>query len=143
MIPGWISRRYLLDTTSSRHHFGPWLGYSTLQRIPWGIIVRILFYVKRSPVQAKLNIMLYKITAVTNLFKMCVCTYSWWYFNFRFLLVNAGVIYFYVLNFQSIDEEEYGGMWEITKEGFMTSFAGFLVRFFNLKLHWLWGFNGC
>lgn len=32
------------------------------------------------------------------------------------------------MNFQSIDEEEYGGMWEITKEGFMTSFAGFLVR---------------
>ncbi|XP_063363492.1 GEL complex subunit OPTI [Cydia amplana] len=44
-----------------------------------------------------------------------------------FVLVNAAVIYFYVSNFQSIDEEEYGGMWEITKEGFMTSFAGFLV----------------
>ncbi|XP_063382765.1 GEL complex subunit OPTI [Cydia fagiglandana] len=44
-----------------------------------------------------------------------------------FVLVNAAVIYFYVSNFQNIDEEEYGGMWEITKEGFMTSFAGFLV----------------
>ncbi|XP_026761029.1 respirasome Complex Assembly Factor 1 [Galleria mellonella] len=44
-----------------------------------------------------------------------------------FVVVNAAVIYFYVNNFQSIDEEEYGGMWEITKEGFMTSFAGFLV----------------
>ncbi|XP_026733227.1 uncharacterized protein RAB5IF homolog [Trichoplusia ni] len=44
-----------------------------------------------------------------------------------FVIVNAAVIYFYVNNFQSIDEEEYGGMWEITKEGFMTSFAGFLV----------------
>ncbi|XP_047993191.1 respirasome Complex Assembly Factor 1 [Leguminivora glycinivorella] len=44
-----------------------------------------------------------------------------------FVLVNAAVIYFYVNNFQNIDEEEYGGMWEITKEGFMTSFAGFLV----------------
>ena len=42
--------------------------------------------------------------------------------------MNAAVIYVYVSNFQSIDEEEYGGMWEITKEGFMTSFAGFLVR---------------
>lgn len=52
------------------------------------------------------------------------------YYHCRFVLLNAGVIYFYVLNFQSIDEEEYGGMWEITKEGFMTSFAGFLVRFF-------------
>lgn len=43
--------------------------------------------------------------------------------------MNAAVIYFYVSNFQNVDEEEYGGMWEITKEGFMTSFAGFLVRF--------------
>lgn len=44
-----------------------------------------------------------------------------------FVVVNAAVIYIYVNNFQSVDEEEYGGMWEITKEGFMTSFAGFLV----------------
>lgn len=48
---------------------------------------------------------------------------------FRFVLVNAAVIYFYVNNFQNIDEEEYGGLWEITKEGFMTSFAGFLVSY--------------
>ncbi|XP_069691859.1 GEL complex subunit OPTI [Periplaneta americana] len=44
-----------------------------------------------------------------------------------FVLVNAGLIYIYFSNFQSIDEEEYGGAWELTKEGFMTSFAGFLV----------------
>ncbi|KAG6460336.1 respirasome Complex Assembly Factor 1 [Manduca sexta] len=44
-----------------------------------------------------------------------------------FVVVNAAVIYFYVNNFQNVDEEEYGGMWEITKEGFVTSFAGFLV----------------
>ncbi|XP_049874689.1 respirasome Complex Assembly Factor 1 [Pectinophora gossypiella] len=44
-----------------------------------------------------------------------------------FLAINAGIIYLYVNNFQTIDEEEFGGMWEITKEGFMTSFAGFLV----------------
>lgn len=49
----------------------------------------------------------------------------------RFVILNAGVIYVYVSNFQNIDEEEYGGMWEITKEGFMTSFAGFLVRNFK------------
>jgi hypothetical protein len=42
--------------------------------------------------------------------------------------VNAGLIYIYFTNFQSVDEEEYGGAWELTKEGFMTSFAGFLVR---------------
>ncbi|KAK6632784.1 hypothetical protein RUM43_013555 [Polyplax serrata] len=44
-----------------------------------------------------------------------------------FALVNAGLIYVYFSSFQSIDEEEYGGAWELTKEGFMTSFAGFLV----------------
>lgn len=44
-----------------------------------------------------------------------------------FAAINAGVIYFYFCNFQSVDEEEYGGAWELTKEGFMTSFAGFLV----------------
>ncbi|XP_072947321.1 GEL complex subunit OPTI [Epargyreus clarus] len=44
-----------------------------------------------------------------------------------FVTVNAAVIYFYMYNFQGIDEEEYGGVWELTKEGFMTSFAGFLV----------------
>jgi len=42
-------------------------------------------------------------------------------------------VYIYCTSFQSIDEEEYGGVWELTKEGFMTSFAGFLVRIF-LKL---------
>ncbi|XP_022117707.1 respirasome Complex Assembly Factor 1 [Pieris rapae] len=44
-----------------------------------------------------------------------------------FVVVNAAVIYFYVSSIQNVDEEEFGGMWEITKEGFMTSFAGFLV----------------
>ncbi|XP_075224395.1 GEL complex subunit OPTI isoform X1 [Lycorma delicatula] len=44
-----------------------------------------------------------------------------------FVLVNAVVIYLYFSSFQSIDEEEYGGAWELLKEGFMTSFAGFLV----------------
>ena len=31
--------------------------------------------------------------------------------------------YFYALH----PFQEYGGVWELTKEGFMTSFAGFLV----------------
>ncbi|XP_029032334.1 GEL complex subunit OPTI [Osmia lignaria lignaria] len=44
-----------------------------------------------------------------------------------FVLVNAGITYLYFSNFQQIDEEEFGGVWELTKEGFMTSFAGFLV----------------
>lgn len=44
----------------------------------------------------------------------------------RFALVNAGILYIYCTSFQKVDEEEYGGAWELTKEG-MTSFAGFLV----------------
>lgn len=57
--------------------------------------------------------------------------------RFRFVVVNAGITYLYFSSFQQIDEEEYGGMWELTKEGFMTSFAGFLVSttetYFSLK----------
>lgn len=41
--------------------------------------------------------------------------------------INAGIIYLYFAAFQGVDEEEFGGVWELTKEGFMTSFAGFLV----------------
>ena len=50
------------------------------------------------------------------------------FFPFRFCIINAGVLYVYFSSFQQIDEEEYGGTWELTKEGFMTSFALFLVR---------------
>ena len=41
--------------------------------------------------------------------------------------LNAGLGYAYCTGFQGVDEEEFGGAWELTKEGFMTSFAGFLV----------------
>ncbi|XP_062544915.1 GEL complex subunit OPTI [Armigeres subalbatus] len=44
-----------------------------------------------------------------------------------FALINCGIVYFYSTSFQSIDEEAYGGIWEVIKEGFMTSFACFLV----------------
>jgi len=44
-----------------------------------------------------------------------------------FAILNAGIVYFYFSAFQGVDEEEYGGAWELTKEGFMTSFATFLV----------------
>lgn len=46
---------------------------------------------------------------------------------FSFCAINAGLLYLYFSSFQQIDEEEYGGTWELTKEGFMTSFALFLV----------------
>ena len=44
-----------------------------------------------------------------------------------FALVNVAIIYAYFSAFQKVDEDEFGGTWELTKEGFMTSFAGFLV----------------
>ncbi|XP_053648383.1 GEL complex subunit OPTI [Cherax quadricarinatus] len=51
---------------------------------------------------------------------------------FLFCVINAALIYFYASSFQGIDEEEFGGMWELTKEGFVTSFAGFLVMWIIL-----------
>uniref|UniRef100_A0A8C8TZM9 Respirasome Complex Assembly Factor 1 n=1 Tax=Peromyscus maniculatus bairdii TaxID=230844 RepID=A0A8C8TZM9_PERMB len=56
-----------------------------------------------------------------------------------FCLINAGVLYLYFSNYLQIDEEEYGGTWELTKEGFMTSFALFMVcvagGFTTVSLH--------
>jgi len=46
---------------------------------------------------------------------------------FLFGAINAGLLYLYFSGYQSVDEEEYGGVWELTKEGFVTSFASFLV----------------
>ncbi|XP_045611609.1 GEL complex subunit OPTI [Procambarus clarkii] len=51
---------------------------------------------------------------------------------FLFCVINAALIYFYASSFQGVDEEEFGGMWELTKEGFVTSFAGFLVMWIIL-----------
>ncbi|CAK9797043.1 Respirasome Complex Assembly Factor 1 [Anthophora quadrimaculata] len=53
-----------------------------------------------------------------------------------FILVNAGVTYLYFSNFQQIDEEEFGGMWELIKEGFVTSIAGFLVTWIIIYSGW-------
>ena len=55
----------------------------------------------------------------------------------RYAGISCVVVYIYAINFQGIDEEEYGGAWELVKEGFMTSFAGFLVTWiiFYTGLH--------
>ncbi|KPP60292.1 hypothetical protein Z043_121717, partial [Scleropages formosus] len=55
-----------------------------------------------------------------------------------FCIINAGLLYVYFSSFQQVDEEEYGGTWELTKEGFMTSFALFLVVWiiFYTALHY-------
>ena len=44
-----------------------------------------------------------------------------------FALLNAGILYVYFSAFQAIDEEEFGGAWELTKEGFLSGAAGFCV----------------
>ena len=36
-------------------------------------------------------------------------------------------MYIYHSFYQRVDEEEFGGLWELVKEGMMTSFALFLV----------------
>lgn len=38
------------------------------------------------------------------------------------------IVFIYTTNIQNVDPEEYGGIVEIIKEGFMTAFATFLVR---------------
>ncbi|KAF2368172.1 Rab5-interacting protein family, partial [Trinorchestia longiramus] len=43
-----------------------------------------------------------------------------------FCIVSAVAVYLYAFTFQNVDED-YGGAWEIVKEGFVTSFAGFLA----------------
>ncbi|KAJ8257857.1 hypothetical protein GJAV_G00190480 [Gymnothorax javanicus] len=55
-----------------------------------------------------------------------------------FCIINAGLLYVYFSSYQQVDEEEYGGTWELTKEGFMTSFALFLVVWiiFYTALHY-------
>lgn len=44
-----------------------------------------------------------------------------------FFAVNVLITYLYMSSFQKVDEEEYGGLSEILKEGLMTSFSSFLV----------------
>lgn len=44
-----------------------------------------------------------------------------------FVALSCGITYLYCIKFQCIDEEEYGGLWEILKEGFVTGFASFMV----------------
>jgi uncharacterized protein YpmB len=54
-----------------------------------------------------------------------------------FFAVNVAIVYVYYNMFQKVDEEEYGGISEILKEGLMTSFATFIVTWiiFYSALH--------
>lgn len=44
-----------------------------------------------------------------------------------FLALNVIITYVYLNTYQKVDEEEFGGLTEILKEGLMTSFSSFLV----------------
>ena len=54
----------------------------------------------------------------------CIC---------RFFAVNVLIMYLYMSTFQKVDEEEYGGLSEILKEGLMTSFSSFLVSILKVR----------
>ena len=56
---------------------------------------------------------------LTNVLLSFFCSY---------FLITCGIVYFYCTLYQGVDEEELGGIWELLKEGFMTSFAIFIVR---------------
>ena len=59
-----------------------------------------------------------RICCLCNVILICIHSFA---------AANAGVLYVYFTSYQKVDEEDYGGPWELTKEGFMTSFALFLV----------------
>lgn len=52
----------------------------------------------------------------------------------------GGLVYLYCILYQGVDQEEYGGAWELLKEGMMTAFAMFMVSTFtvsNFLLHFV------
>jgi len=49
-----------------------------------------------------------------------------------FLAVNVAIVYAYYSLFQRINEDDFGGVSEILKEGLMTSFATFVVTWIIL-----------
>lgn len=71
-------------------------------------------------------------------------------FCFRFFIINVAIVYIYYNTFQKVDEEEYGGLSEILKEGLLTSFSSFLVSitfsycilFSEIKLIWYFQKSG-
>ncbi|CAF3571237.1 unnamed protein product [Rotaria sp. Silwood1] len=49
-----------------------------------------------------------------------------------FAIISSLIVFIYATNVQNVDPEEYGGIVEIIKEGFMTAFATFLVSWIVL-----------
>ena len=57
--------------------------------------------------------------------------------NFRFGIISSIIVFIYATNIQKVDPEEYGGISEIIKEGFMTAFATFLVRTISFSIRFV------
>jgi len=51
---------------------------------------------------------------------------------FRFFLINCTLVFIYVSRMHKIDEDDFGGILEIVKEGLFTAFAVFLVSLSHL-----------
>lgn len=49
----------------------------------------------------------------------------------RFVAINGVGVYLYAIVYQAQDEEEYGGAWEVMKEGMLSSSAFFVVNQFG------------
>ena len=45
----------------------------------------------------------------------------------RFVAINGAGVYLYAIVYQAQDEEDYGGAWEVLKEGMLSSSAFFVV----------------
>eukprot|EP01099_Mayorella_cantabrigiensis_P001721 TRINITY_DN1759_c0_g3_i2.p1 TRINITY_DN1759_c0_g3~~TRINITY_DN1759_c0_g3_i2.p1 ORF type:complete len:139 (+),score=33.82 TRINITY_DN1759_c0_g3_i2:155-571(+) len=60
--------------------------------------------------------------------------------NFLFIGVNYTVVYLWYEKYQDIDEEEYGGRYDLFKEGLPSSIALFLISWivsYNFRLEYL------
>lgn len=128
LVLGSIFGYHLLDSTGYRLRHWLLLGTFGFQRIRWHSFVS-----KQNRSADFLKILFFKLACNTN----------------RFGIVNAFLIYLYTASYQKVDEDEFGGMWDILKEGFMTSFSTFLVSekklnlIFNLKKLYLTDLNRC
>lgn len=109
---GWIFGRGLLVTTSAGHHNRYRLGHHSTTR----------FY-RNHTVSSEWYIIQFHTINPTIFFAF----HSYFVYGNSFTAINCGIVYLYCMNFQKIDEDEYGGIWELLKEGLMTSFACFCV----------------
>uniref|UniRef100_A0A8R1E9B0 ER membrane protein complex subunit 6 n=1 Tax=Caenorhabditis japonica TaxID=281687 RepID=A0A8R1E9B0_CAEJA len=49
-----------------------------------------------------------------------------------YVIISSVVAQHYVVKFQKVDEEEVGGFWELSKEGFGAAFATYMVTWITV-----------